>query len=223
MTERRDEITARERRRRDRSVWRRGLMVSVLLHLLLFFGWRGSVIPLSPFAAAGPLMGDHRAAAGGMQALNVRTPATRPIVPPPEPLAVEIEIEPVEWEDAQDVDPASLLGERPGPLEGPGLEDGDGQGDGGNAAEGLFRLQPASPRGMIIPPTNGDLRGTEVRVWVFVDTNGRVVADSTRLDPPTRDRGFNRRLIREAADWVFRPAQQGGRAVPSWFPYLITM
>ena len=101
----------------------------------------------------------------------------------------------------------------------PGL----GAGDGGNADEGFYRLQPATPRGMILPPQNRDLRGTEVQVWVFVDERGRVVADSTRLDPPTRDRGFNRRLIREAAEWSFRPAVQEGRPVGSWFPYRITM
>lgn len=217
------EISATDRRRQERSIWRTGLLLSVLLHLVLFFGWRGNVIPLSPFAAAGPRAGDDRAAAGGMQALTIRTPVTRAIVPPPLPLEVEIEVEPVDFEDEVAMDPSSLLGEEPGPLEGPGLESGTGAGDGGNAAEGRNRLQPATPRGMIIPPTNSDLRGTEVQVWVFVDAQGRVVADSTRLDPPTRDRGFNRRLIREASEWVFRPAIREGQPVASWFPYRISM
>ena len=157
------------------------------------------------------------------EALNLRTPPPVPIVPPLVPIAVEIEVEPFEFEETVEIDPASVLGEEPGLLEGPGLENGTGQGDGGNAEEGLFRLQPASPRGMIIPPTNKSLRGTEVQVWVFVDERGRVVSDSTRLDPPTRDRGFNRRLIREAAEWVFRPAVQEGSPVASWFPYRISM
>jgi hypothetical protein len=122
-----------------------------------------------------------------------------------------------------ELDPASVLGDEPGLLEGPGLENGAGRGDGGNAEDGLFRLQPATPRGMIIPPTNRDLRGTEVQVWVFVNERGRVVADSTRLDPPTRDGGFNRRLIREASEWVFRPAVRQGKPVASWFPYKISM
>lgn len=217
------DISAQDRRRRERSTWRNGLIASVLLHLLVFLGWNGQVIPESPFAAAGPKAGDNRAAAGSMQALNVRTPPSRPIVPPPTPLAVEVEVQPVEWEDEVEYDPASVLGEKPGLLDGPGLADGTGEGDGGDAEEGYYRLQPAIPRGMIIPPTNRDLRGTEVQVWVFVDESGRVVADSTRLDPPTRDRGFNRRLIREAAEWVFRPARQEGRAVASWFPYTITL
>lgn len=217
------DITARDRRRREGRTWRTGLLVSVLVHLILFFGWKGNVIPPSPFAAAGPRAGDNRAAAGAMQALDIRTPPTVTIVPPPTPIIVEVEVEPIEFEQDVEIDPASVLGDQPGLLEGPGLEDGTGQGDGGNAAEGLYDLQPATPRGMIIPPTNRDLRGTEVQVWVFVDAQGRVVADSTRLEPPTRDRGFNRRLIREAEEWVFRPAIREGRSVASWFPYRITM
>ena len=76
---------------------------------------------------------------------------------------------------------------------------------------------------MIIPPANKGLRGVEVQVWVFVNEHGRVVADSTRLDPPTRDRGFNRQLMREAAQWVFRPGTLDGKPVAAWFPYVISM
>jgi hypothetical protein len=217
------DISARERRRRDRRVWRTGLLVSILFHRILFFGWTGSVIPESPFAAAGPRAGDRFAAAGAMQAINVRTRPTVPIIPPPVPIEVAVEIEPIEFEQEMELDAASILGEQPGLLEGPGLDDGTGAGDGGNAEEGLYRLQPASPRGMIIPPSNKELRGTEVQVWVFVNEQGRVVADSTRLDPPTRDGGFNRRLIREASEWVFRPAVQEGKPIASWFPYRIRM
>ncbi|MDX1647367.1 MAG: hypothetical protein R3304_09505, partial [Longimicrobiales bacterium] len=195
----------------------------IAFHLLVFLGWQGQVIPESPFAAAGPHSGDDRAAAGSMQALNIRTPPPRRIIPPPVPIEVAVEIEPVEFEDEVQVDAADALGEEPGALEGPGLEDGTGEGAGGDAAEGRNDLQPATPRGMIIPPTNRDLRGTEVQVWVFVDERGRVVPDSTRLDPPTRDRGFNRRLIEEASEWVFRPATRQGEPVASWFPYRISM
>ena len=92
-----------------------------------------------------------------------------------------------------------------------------------DADEGRYRLEPPIPRGMIIPPANKNLKGTMVEVWVFVDERGRVVADSTRLNPPTKDRGFNERLIREASEWVFRPATQAGQAVASWFPYQISM
>ena len=216
-------LEAQDRRRQERKIWRTGLLVSVALHLLIFVGWRGTVIPASPFAAAGPRAGDNRAAAGSMQAMTLRVPPSRPIIPPPVPLAVEVEVEPVQFELDVALDPASVLGDAPGNDLGPGTETGTGEGDGGNAEEGLFRLLPPSPRGMIIPPSNKELRGTTVDVWVFVDERGQVVPDSTRLDPPTRDRGFNQRLIREAAEWVFRPAMQAGEPVASWFPYTISM
>lgn len=215
------EIKAGDRRRQERRIWRTGLLVSALVHLFLFFGWTGNVIPISPFAAAGPRAGDNRAAGGSLQALNVRTPPPVPIVPPPVPLAVEVEIEPVEFDDEARIDPASVLGAAPGSGDTAGLENGTGRGDGGNSDEGFYRLQPPVPRGVIPPPFDRGLRGTELQVWVFVDPSGRVVADSTRLDPPTRDRRYNQRLIDEASDWMFRPAQKEGKAVASWFPYRI--
>jgi hypothetical protein len=119
------------------------------------------------------------------------------------------------------MDPASVLGDEPGLDEGPGLEDGDADGDGGNADEGFYRLQPPVPRGVIIPPNDKALRGKSVQVWVFVNERGRVIADSTRLDPPTSSRNLNRQLIREASEWRFRPAVQEGQAVASWYPYRI--
>jgi hypothetical protein len=76
---------------------------------------------------------------------------------------------------------------------------------------------------MIIPPTNRDLRGSEIEVWVFVNEQGRVVADSTQLRPPTRDRRFNEQLTREAAEWIFNPARENGVPVAAWFPYVIAM
>jgi hypothetical protein len=218
-------ISPRERRRRDRKIWRTGLLLSLLVHLVVFFSWRGGLpIPSSPFAAAGPRAGDDRAAKGTMQAMNLSVAASRPIVRPPRPIEVAVEVEPVEFDDEAVVDPSDLLGERPGDAgDALGLPDGTGKGDGGNAAEGRYRLQPPSPRGMIIPPANDELRGTTVEVWVFVNAEGRVVPDSTRLNPPTKDNDFNKRLIREAAEWVFRPAMRAGEAVASWFPYEISM
>ncbi len=210
------------RRRRDRKTWRRAILASLVVHLVVLIAGSDGPIPVSPFAAAGPRANDDRAAAGGMQVVHVVNPPPRPIVRPRVPLPVEIEIEPVELEDDIVFDAAALLGERPG-LETPGLGDGEGEGDGGTSTEGLRRLLPPTPRGMIIPPANRDLRGVEVQVWVFVDATGRVVADSTRLDPPTRDRGFNRQLIREAAEWVFRPGTEDGHPVAAWFPYRISM
>lgn len=218
-----DPASLASRRRRERSVWRRGLAVSLLLHLAVLIVWRGPVVPPEPSSAAGPDRGDPRAAAGAMQAMNIRAAQVTPVVPPPVPVAVDVVVEPVTFEDAQPTDPAELIGDRPGLDEAPGVEAGTGGGNRGDAAAGADAWSPPSPRGMILPPTNRQLRGTEVEVWVFVDAAGRVVADSTRLEPPTRDRDFNRRLVREAAEWVFRPATRGGVAVAAWFPYRIIM
>lgn len=218
-----------ERRARERSRWRVALFVSLGVHvgifLLLFVG--RPPIPPSPFSAAGPRAQDDRAAAGGMQVVTIQAPPQQEIVRPPPPVVTpSLEtMEPVEFDEVPriEVQAAQRAGELPLPDVGPGVEQGQGQGDGGSTDEGRFRMIPPSPRGMIIPPTNRSLRGTEVEVWVFVDERGRVVSDSTRLDPPTRNGDFNRRLIREASEWVFTPARRGEQVIAAWFPYRISM
>jgi len=223
------DLDLEERRTRERVRWRRAWMASIGVHLAIFLLLLGGrpPIPPSPFAAAGPRAQDDRAAAGGMQVVTVRTPPEREVVRPPPPiLTPSLEtVETVDFDEVPvlEVEAARIAGELPIPELGPGTETGEGQGDGGTTEEGSFRLVPPSPRGMIIPPTNRSLRGSEVEVWVFVDARGRVVSDSTRLDPPTRDGDFNRRLIREASEWVFTPARRGTERVGAWFPYRISM
>ena len=217
-------LTARERKAAEGRVYRNALVISLVLHLFLFFIWKPDPIPVSPFSAAGPRAGDSRAAAGGsLQAMNLVVPPSRPIVPPRVPIVTVDVVDPVDFNLEPEVDLAALIGEGPGLDEGPGIEGGTGRGDGGTGTEGLFMLIPPSPRGMIIPPTNRSLRGSQVQVWVFVNDVGRVVPDSTHLDPPTSDQGFNRRLIEEAAEWVFNPATKEGKPVGAWFPYTISM
>jgi hypothetical protein len=230
----------RERRERERKVWRIGLLVSVVLHLLLLFVGPPASSPESPFAAAGPRAADDRAAQGTVVALQMSSAPPDAAIPPPEEVFVEVEVEPPEIEPEPDAtpevapDPPDLPEPGTGTTQGSdpdpdptsgdtGTTTGTGQGDGGTTDEGRFRLVPPAPRGLIIPPTNNRLRGQEVQVWVFVSEEGRVVADSTRLEPPTADRRFNEQIIREAAQWVFQPARQDGRAVASWFPYTISM
>jgi len=110
-----------------------------------------------------------------------------------------------------------------GTLPNPGVEGGTGEGDGGTGAEGLFRVVPPSPRGLIMPPNNppSKVRGQEVDVWVFVTDGGRVVDDSTRVLPSTGDRGFDRKLRERAAQRVFEPAKKGGRAGAEWVRYKV--
>lgn len=214
-----------ERRERDDRRWRISWVLSAGVHLVLFLLLLTArpPIPPSPFSAAGPRAQDDRAAAGGMQVVTIQAPPQPEIVrPPPPELTFSLEtVEVVEFDEIEvlEVETASLAGELPIPEIGPGLETGDGQGDGGTTESGRFDVVPPAPRGMIIPPTNRSLGGSEVEVWVFVDERGRVVADSTRLDAPTRDRDFNRRLIREAAEWMFTPARRGSERVASWFSW----
>lgn len=216
--------TVRQRRSSEARVYRAALGVSVLVHVLLFVFWRAVPLPMSPFAAAGPRAGDFEAAGGGMEAVNLQVAPSRPIIPPALPLITLDLTDPVDFNFDPEIDVASMMGAGAGrDLGPPGIEGGRGRGDGGTAAEGLFRLVPPTPRGMIIPPTNRSLRGNQVEVWVFVNEAGRVVPDSTRLNPPTSDRSFNRRLLEEAAEWVFNPATKEGKPVAAWFPYTISM
>jgi len=218
------EMTVKERRAADARKYRFALLVSALLHLFVFFGWKSVPIPPSPFAAAGPRAGDFLAAGGGMQSLNLQVAPPRPITPPKVPVISLEMTEPIEFDFEPEIDFSAMTGEAQGRLEGPpGIGEGRGEGDGGTGAEGLFRLVPPSPRGLLIPPTNRRLRGRQVEVWVFVDAAGKVVADSTRLSPPTSDGSFNRRLIEEAAEWVFNPATMSGEPVASWYPYTVSI
>ncbi len=216
-------LSAQERRARERKILRVSLLISAVVHLLLFSFWEIEPVLISPFAAAGPRAGDSRAADGSLEAMNLSVAPTRPIIPPLIPLP-SVVVEPVEiFPEETDFDLSALTGDRPGSDSAPGIEGGEGRGDGGTAEEGLFHLIPPSPRGMIMPLPSDRLKGTQIQVWVFVDERGSVVPDSTRLRPPTPDRGYNRRLIEEAAEWVFEPARQDGQPVASWFPYTISL
>lgn len=204
----------RVRRRKERKIWRTALVASLLLHLLVLVVGGRRPLPRSPLAAAGPKAGDFRAASGGLQAMNIRVPPPRPIIPPPAPVLAEVEVEPVEFDLEAEFDLAAVLGEKPG--DGPPGLDGDGEGDGGEATKGLSSVIPPRPRGMILPPDHKALKGNEVEVWVFVNEHGRVVADSTRLEPPTGNRDLNRELLKRAAEWMFRPATRHGQPVAAW-------
>ena len=209
------------RRRRERWVWQCALVGSVLVHLLVLLFGGGRSIPLSPGIAAGPDEGGDRAAAGGLQVMNMVMPPPRPIERPFIPIPVAIEIEPVEFDMDQAFDESALPGELPGPGEA-GTDTGDGAGNGGTDGEGSGHNPMPVPR-MIIPvvETPRGLRDFDLTVWVFVNELGDVVADSTWLQPPSPDRRYNERLISEAAEWTFRPAIRGGVPVAAWFSWVV--
>lgn len=216
----------RERDHRERSVWRAGLALSLLVHLILILIFRTEPERLTPYAAAGPPSGDPVAApgGGGMRAVVLRPPVEITIPPRPEvPAIVPVEVEPPEEPPVLSLNeveiPEPAEGEREGPESGPGLPGGEGGGDAGNSMTGLRRLIPPTPRGVIMPPLSRppSVRGKEVTVWVYVNSAGSV--DSVRLEWPTPDGNYNDSLIRNARDWVFEPAERAGRPVASWWSY----
>ncbi|MCE2397944.1 MAG: hypothetical protein J4F34_02695 [Gemmatimonadetes bacterium] len=204
----------RGRRRRERKVLGIALLLSLVFHLSVFaLGGRREIPTLSAEASA--RKAELLVARGGVEAIRVSQPPPVPLVPPALPVPIALDTEPIELAQELDFDLAALLGEL-GPPGLPGLDLGDqGAGDSG---ESEF-VGPRS-RGIIWPSFEG-LRGT-VDVWVFVDAAGGVVADSTRLYPPTRDRKVNRQLISEASEWRFYPATQAGVPVAAWTNYTVT-
>ncbi len=215
---------------------------AVLVHLLIVLLFRGSVVmPQDPSSAAGPNAGDLLpSAAGGtgltMVELRVEQPpeeVVEEVVPIPERIVVAEVPRPTPTPaPAPTVTPPSREGTGgagsggdSGTTEGTGREDGAGRGGGGSGGEGNAGIVAPVPRGMIIPPADRprSVRGQEVTVWVFVNDRGRVASDSTRLDPPTPDARYNDRLRRSAAEWVFEPARQDGRAVGAWYPFQIIL
>lgn len=222
-------------RRKHRRIALWSFVASLAIHVgIVMFFRSATVVPPSPFAAAGPDMDDDQAASGGgMQTVQLRVVTEMPPeatpVPVPAPV-IEREPEPeppVEIEEPQiGLEGSSgTLGEGQSDA-GPGREQGTGAGDAGTDAEGRNRgVVPPSPRGVILPPSERprSVRGKEVAVWVFVSDRGRVVSDSTRVMPSSGDRGFDRKLRQLAAEWVFTPARRAGSPVAEWFRYVIVL
>jgi outer membrane biosynthesis protein TonB len=230
--------------KRYSRILRWALVVSLFFHIAVLLWFRAELlVPESPFAAAGPRSGDAAAAAGGgtqVVQIQVTQPEIQPEpselvivpaipvpVPEPEPEVEDVKPKPevVAVSTAATIATATGIGENRGDRTGAGIEGATGRGDGGNAEEGLFRLVPPSPRGLILPPSDrpGKLRGKEVDVWVFVTARGQVLADSTRVDPSTGDGKFDDRLRKQAAEWVFEPARKAGQPVAEWFRYTIIL
>jgi hypothetical protein len=89
----------------------------------------------------------------------------------------------------------------------------------------LHRVLPAALDSLVLPPPDRpiDLRGQMFAIRLFVDAHGGVVLDSTRIDPPIADRGYDRAFRGRLARYRFRPALLRGCAVPSWFVIRLTL
>jgi hypothetical protein len=218
-------------------------LIAIVVHVAILFSVRSVAIPRSPFTAAGPNRGDIRAAAGGGEGLTmveVRPPSAPPAEEVPVPVPVETPVPEIVVEPEEQPDPAleeedvpvslpgigeSGTGGQQGEATGPGTATGTGQGGGGNDETGDSGLIAPRPRGILIPPAGqpASARGKEITVWVFVTPNGRVLSDSTRLDPPTSDGRYNNRLRQTVSDWIFEPARRAGKAVGAWYPFQIIL
>lgn len=209
--------------RRFRRAWRAGIVASLLFHVVVVLLFHDNSIPLTPLAAAGPDSDDDMAAAGGaLETVSLRIAEPQPIPRPPDPVFVpelEMEVEPQPQIEVEPVDLAVLgrgIGE---PAETPGAStEATGEGDAGTSEQGRSRVVPPNPRGIIFPPDDVP-RGRTFAVYVFVDTRGRVVADSTRIIPSSGNRRWDRAVIERANEWVFEPARRQGRAVAEWWSF----
>ncbi len=212
------EIRIKDRHRRERRIWRNGIAMSVAVHFLVFFIWKITAVPVSPYMASGPEQSDRTIDESSLRALSIWVPPNLPIAPSPIPIPSQLDIQEVELAQIIERGPVSVLGEWPSLDKLLGLSDGPGM-----PHQGASGWMPATPRDIIIPSNKRDLRGTEIQVWVFIDESGGVIPDSTYIDPVTEDTDFNRRLIRQAAEWLFRPGTRDGKPVASWFTYRISI
>lgn len=245
-----DERFSTATERADRRWYRAlgaGLALAAGVHLMVLLSVRNTTLPEAPFTAAGPDRGDDQTAeggGGGLTMVEIRVPTAPEVeeeevvepvevpvpVPVPEP---EVVPEAVAPEIAEEEVPVQLPGSgeaagtggEAGEAEGPGTATGGGEGGGGADESGDAGLIAPRPRGILIPPSGqpASARGQEITVWVFVQSNGRVLPDSTRLDPPTSDRRYNDRLRQTVSDWVFDPARRAGAAVAAWYPFQIIL
>ncbi len=212
------EIRIKDRHRRERKIWRNGIAMSVAVHVLVFFIWKITAIPVSPYMVSGPAQSDRAIDESSLRALSIWVAPNLPIAPSPIPIPSQIDIQEVKLAQIIERDSVSVLGEWPSPDKSLGLSDGLGM-----PHQGASGWMPATPRDIIIPSNKRDLSGREIQVWVFIDESGGVIPDSTYIDPTTEDTDFNQRIIRQAAEWLFRPATQDGKPVASWFTYQISI
>ena len=212
------EIRIKDRHRRERRIWRNGIAMSVAVHFLVFFTWKITAVPTAPPMTPGPEQIEGIVDEGSLRALSIWVPPNLPIVPSPIPIPSQIDIQEVKLAQIMEGDTVPVFGKRPSLDKLPGLGDGSGI-----PHQGASGWMSATPRDIVILSNEHDLSGKEIQVWVFIDESGGVIPDSTYLDPVPEDKDFNRRLIRQAAEWLFRPATRDGKPVVSWFTYRIAI
>lgn len=216
----RSEICIKDRHRRDRRIWRKALALSVITHLigLLLL----SVVPIPSLLdmSSGSKQAREILTSSSLRTVNI---GGFPNLPNTPSAPTPVHIQEVDLDHTIAGDTALLLNEMFGNKKLMGLSGEAMMSGNTNSVKGSLSRISATPRNIIIPSNKNDLRGKEIQVWVFVDEDGDVIADSTYLDPAGGDPDFNQHLILEAAEWLFRPATWAGEPIASWFTYRISM
>ena len=216
----RPEICIKDRHRRDRRIWRNALALSVIIHLIGMLLLSIVPIPSLLDVSSGPKQARDVLNSSSLRTLNIGGFPSVPNAPSvPSPVHIqEVGLNHTIGGDTV-LSPNEIFGnEKLLGFSGEATMSGNT-----NAIEGSLSRIPATPRNIIIPSNRNDLRGKEIQVWVFVDEDGDVIADSTYLEPVGGDPDFNQHLILEAAEWLFRPATWAGEPIASWFTYRISM
>jgi hypothetical protein len=178
------------------KVWIASFFLSAILHATFFFFWWGEEVPFTADLVHQGATSVALSPSSVMQVVRIQS-ATQNAV-------------------------SSLLLNDIGEIKGRPLvsaPDLEGQ----DLGIGSAFTTPPLPRGIVIPQFNKELDVEEIEVGVFVDKEGRVVADSTRIVSPVNSISFSSQLIEQAAEWIFDPATKAGKAVSGWFFYTIKM
>ncbi len=199
--------------RQQRRVLGWSLLVSAVLHGILFVAWRG--VP-SGGLAGGPAESARAAptlAYGGdaLQAISVSAPRPFEIPAPPEPAELTDEL----VLDVLEVGgPVSVTLGLPGPVRGEATGSGSSPGP-GLGGTGTPTTSPV-PRSIVPewdPP--GQVRGMRVTARVLVSAEGRPLGE-VELVPPTPDQTFNRRLVEKVLQMQYIPGRRDGEPVEAW-------
>lgn len=198
--------------RRFRRVLAIGLAASVVLHVAAFLLWRGDVLPGSPAGSAAARTAEPRLPDRAMEAVALAPLRSTEIPAPPRPV-LEPDAPIVDWQAPEAHAHPSPVGSRP---------DGVGSGVGRQGARRSGEAESGSGVAVPVPRSvfpqwdpPSEVRGLRVTVHVQVDAEGRASGE-VRLDPPTPNRAFNRRLLEKVREMEYHPARRGGEPVEGW-------
>lgn len=212
----------RRRRRGYRRVLARALVLSALLHAALFALWRaappppagtgadadGAPAPAPPPETVTRVVRVRAAAEDGAE-------AGRPVARLPEAAPPTVREPSTEASGRLTLRPVRASGAPRAVLSGEGGSSSAGERGTGSPGE-PGRISPPVPRSLLPqwdPPDS--VRGTRVTVHVEVGRDGRPTGQ-VRLEPPTGNEAFDRRLRDALTSIRYRPARRGGEPVVAW-------